>query len=91
MSAAPYSENQTSIKISTSSLQNSESFVRKAVITVIFTLCFHRCLIHVKSRRKNLLDASVVLIQALIRSPEHRDTIISLFDVVFPVSLTFIL
>ena len=34
-SVTPYSENQTSIKNSTSSPPNSESFVRKAVIAVI--------------------------------------------------------
>ena len=70
---APYSQNQTSTKISTSSPSMSESFVRKAVVTVILKLCFHRYLIQikVKKKKKNLLDASIVLIQALIRSPEH--------------------
>ena len=57
-----YSQNQISIKISTSRPPNSESFVRKAFITVISKLCFYRCLIHIKSRGKNLLDARVVFI-----------------------------
>ena len=52
ISVAPYSQNQTSIKISTSSPPNSESFVRKAVITVIPKLCFHRFLIHIKVEEK---------------------------------------
>ena len=50
---------------------NSEGFLRKAVITVMFKLCFHRCLIHMKRRRKTLLEASAVLIQALIRLLEQ--------------------
>ena len=50
---------------------NSEGFLRKAVITVMLKLCFHRCLIHMKRRRKTLLEASAVLIQALIRLLEQ--------------------
>ena len=45
--------------------------MRKAVITVIPKLCFHRFLIHIKVEEKNLLEAGVVLIQTLIRSPEQ--------------------
>ena len=75
ISVAPYSQNQTSIKISTSSHQNSESFVKKAVISVMSKLRFHRYLIYIKGYGKNLLDASVVLIQTVIRLPEIRSTL----------------
>ena len=52
ISVASYSQNQTSITISPSSLPNSESFVRKAGITVIPKLCFHRFLFHIKVEEK---------------------------------------
>ena len=73
ISVAPYSQNQTSTKISTSRPSNSESFVRKAVVTVISKLCFYRRLIHikVKKKKKKSQDASVVLIQALISLPKQ--------------------
>ena len=73
ISVAPYSQNQTSTKISTSRPSNSESFVRKAVVTLIYNFCFYRRFINIKlkKKKKKSQDASVVLIQALISLPKQ--------------------
>ena len=72
ISVAPYSQNQTSIKnfkFKPSEFRKScEESCYKSNTQVVFSPLFNSY----KSRRKNLLDASVVLIQVFIRSPVHK-------------------
>ena len=75
ISITPYSQNQTSIKNFNFKSSEFWKFCEKSCYNSNTQVVFSPFFNSYKSRRKNLLDIGVVLIQALIRSPEHYNIV----------------